>query len=125
MTLSISTPCPDDPPEASNSRGGTSPKSAGGANVSSNMTSPVLSFSSDSRLKKIFWETLTRPAASGSTPQMLPVVTTTRSMVKPTGKLTGRMPFNSDVACVATNVTRPTAVSSGGSLSVRLTSHTV
>ena len=121
----MSTPRPDDPPWASNSRGGTSAKSAGGAVVSSNITTPVLSLSSDSRLKKILWKTLTRPAASGSTPQMMPGVTTTRSIVKPTGKATGRAPFKSAVASVATKVTRPATVSSGGSLSVRLTSHTV
>ena len=121
----MSTPRPDDPPWASKSRGGTRPKSAGGFVVSSNITSPVLSLSSDSRLKKIFWETLTRPATSGSTPQMLPVVTTTRSMVKPTGKFTGRVPFNRDVASVATKVTRPITVSSGGSPSVWFTTRTV
>ena len=73
-------------------RSGTSAKRLGGGVVSVKRTLPVPAFSSDKRLKNIFWKTFTVPAPSCSPPHRMPGVTTMRSMVRPNGRPSTKVP---------------------------------
>ena len=80
----------------------------------------MLSFTRLKRLKNIFWKTFTDPAANGPVPGRRPGVTTTRSIVKPSGRFRGSSPFRRVEGPAARNVTSPNNVSSGRrSLSTR------
>src|SRR5207244_9480844 len=92
--------------------------------VSWKTTAPVLAFTRVKRLKNIFWKTFNDPAAKGSAPHVAPGTTTTRSIVKPSGRFRPSTPFRSIEGPPARMVARPTTVSGTvPALSVRSTSH--